>query len=133
MKSIEPWLKTKRPSEDGREYRRSPADRKKLDGLYERIFCACGTTSCPSYWWNPEEYLGHAALLHANQLNSDSRDDFTEERLQALTEDFKRLYRCRTIKNCTIICPQNLNPADAIHKMMTKHMLSEPMERVESL
>ncbi|EOX92142.1 Succinate dehydrogenase 2-3 [Theobroma cacao] len=132
-RSIEPWLKTERPPEDGREYRQSPADRKKLDGLYECIFCACCTTSCTSYWWNPEEYPGPAALLHAYRWISESRDDFTEERLQALTEDFKRLYRCRTIKNCTANCPKNLSPAGAIHKMKTKHMFSEPMEKVESL
>ncbi|XVF15169.1 hypothetical protein REPUB_Repub09cG0127100 [Reevesia pubescens] len=74
-----------RPPEDGREYRQSPADRKKLDGLYECILCACCTTSCPSYWWNPEEFLGPAALLHSFRWISDSRDDFTEEMLQALT------------------------------------------------
>ncbi|KAI9165515.1 hypothetical protein LWI28_015488 [Acer negundo] len=70
-KSIEPWLKIKKPLEDGREYRQSPTDRKKLDGLYECILCACCSTSCPSYWWNPEEFLGPAALLHAYRWISD--------------------------------------------------------------
>ncbi|KAL5751525.1 hypothetical protein ACOSQ2_022032 [Xanthoceras sorbifolium] len=132
-KSIEPWLKTKKPPEDGGEYRQSPADRKKLDGLYECILCACCSTSCPSYWWNPEEFLGPAALLHAYRWISDSRDEFTDERLQALTEDQKKLYRCRTIKNCTATCPKSLDPANAIHKMKTKHLLSQPMEMTESM
>ncbi|EEF28073.1 succinate dehydrogenase [ubiquinone] iron-sulfur subunit 3, mitochondrial [Ricinus communis] len=130
-RSIEPWLKTRKKPEDGREYRQSPADRKKLDGLYECILCACCSASCPSYWWNPEEFLGPAPLIHAYRWISDSRDDFTDERLQALTEDQKRLYRCRTIKNCTATCPKSLNPADAIHKMKTKHLLSQPVEELE--
>ncbi|CAL9001459.1 unnamed protein product [Prunus brigantina] len=130
-KLIEPWLKTTKPPKDGREYRQSPSDRKKLDGLYECILCACCTTSCPSYWWNPEEFLGPAALLHAYRWIADSRDEFTEQRLQALTEDNTRLYRCRTIKNCTANCPKSLNPADAISKMKTRHLLSQTVERVE--
>ncbi|KVH97463.1 2Fe-2S ferredoxin, iron-sulfur binding site-containing protein, partial [Cynara cardunculus var. scolymus] len=97
---IEPWLKTKKGPPDGREYRQTPAERKKLDGLYECILCACCSTSCPSYWWNPED-----------------RDDYTEERLEALTENDKRLYRCRIIKNCTATCPKSLNPALAIRQM----------------
>ncbi|GAY59574.1 hypothetical protein CUMW_195460 [Citrus unshiu] len=131
-KSIEPWLKTNMVPKDGREYGQSPADRKKLDGLYECILCACCTTSCPSYWWNPEEYLGPAALLHAYRWICDSRDELTEERLQALTEDERKLYRCRAIKNCTATS-KGLDPADAIHKMKTKHMVSQPMEMVESM
>ncbi|MBA0562752.1 hypothetical protein Golob_007775, partial [Gossypium lobatum] len=119
----------KRAPEEGREYRRSPAERKKLDGLYECILCACCSTSCPSYWWNPEEFLGPAPLLHAFRWISDSRDGFTQERLQALTEDHKRLYRCRTIKNCAAACPKSLNPADAIHKMKTKHVISQVVEK----
>ncbi|XP_068641182.1 succinate dehydrogenase [ubiquinone] iron-sulfur subunit 3, mitochondrial-like [Aristolochia californica] len=121
-KSIEPWLKTNKAPEDGREYRQSPEDRKKLDGLYECILCACCSASCPSYWWNSEEFLGPAALLHACRWVSDSRDDFTEERLQALTEDKKKLYRCRTIENCRVTCPKSLNPARAINTMRTKHL-----------
>ncbi|KAM0047849.1 putative succinate dehydrogenase (quinone) [Helianthus debilis subsp. tardiflorus] len=116
-KSIEPWLKTKKPPPDGKEYLQTPSDRKKLDGLYECILCACCSTSCPSYWWNPEEFDGPAALLHAHRWISDSRDDYTEERLHALTENDKRLYRCRTIKNCTAACPKSLNPASAIRQM----------------
>lgn len=132
-RSIEPWLKTKKPPKDGKEYRQSPAERKRLDGLYECILCACCSTSCPSYWWNPEEFLGPAALLHAYRWVSDSRDDFTVERLQALTDDEKRLYRCRTIKNCTATCPKSLNPASAINRMKNKHLVSMPVEKAESM
>ncbi|TXG60693.1 hypothetical protein EZV62_015266 [Acer yangbiense] len=124
-RSIEPWLKTKKPPKDGREYRQSPTDRKKLDGLYECIVCACCSTSCLSYWWNPEEFLRPVALLHAYRWISDSRDKFTDERLQAMTDDHKKLYRCRTIKNCTAACPKSLDPAKAIQKMKTKHLLSQ--------
>ncbi|XP_050385459.1 succinate dehydrogenase [ubiquinone] iron-sulfur subunit 3, mitochondrial [Argentina anserina] len=131
-KSIEPWLKTKRPPEVGREYKQSPADRKKLNGLYECIFCACCSSSCPSYWWNPEEFLGPAALLHTYRWIVDSRDEFTEERLQALTENEQRLYRCHIIKNCTATCPKSLDPANAIQKLKTMHMYSRPVEVAES-
>lgn len=116
-KSIEPWLKAKKQPEGGKEFLQSPADRKRLDGLYECILCACCNTACPSYWWNPEEFLGPAPLLHAFRWISDSRDDFTRERLQSLTEDDKKLYRCRTIRNCTATCPKSLDPAGAIAKM----------------
>lgn len=124
-RSIEPWLKTKKPPppEDGREYRQSPSDRKKLDGLYECILCACCSTACPAYWWNPEEFKGPAALLQAYRWISDSRDEYTEERLQALTEDERKLYSCRTIRNCTAVCPKSLDPAKAITMMRTAHML----------
>ncbi|CAH9088814.1 unnamed protein product [Cuscuta epithymum] len=121
-KSIEPWLKMRRPPRNGKEYKQTPEERKRLDGLYECILCACCSTSCPSYWWNPEQFLGPAALLHAFRWISDSRDDFGDERLQALTEDQKRLYRCRTIKNCMACCPKSLNPANAIHKMKAAHL-----------
>ncbi|PKI61194.1 hypothetical protein CRG98_018425 [Punica granatum] len=131
-KSIEPWLKTQHQPKDGREYRQTPAERKRLDGLYECILCACCSSSCPPYWWNPEEYLGPAALLHAYRWISDSRDEFTNERLQALTEDQKRLYRCRTIQNCTRTCPKSLDPANAINKMKTRHLVSKPVEKLES-
>ncbi|XP_051117170.1 succinate dehydrogenase [ubiquinone] iron-sulfur subunit 3, mitochondrial [Andrographis paniculata] len=124
-KSIEPWLKTSKPSPDMREYRQTIAERKRLDGLYECILCACCTTSCPSYWWNPEEFLGPAALLHAYRWISDSRDDYTEERLQAITEDDTKLYRCRTIRNCTATCPKSLDPASAINRMKTVHLLAK--------
>jgi len=108
-KSVEPWLKTKRrPPEPGGEHPQSPAQRKKLDGLYECILCACCSTACPSYWWNSEAFLGPAALLHAYRWVSDSRDDYGRERVQALPEGWDKLYRCRMIKSCTATCPKSL-------------------------
>eukprot|EP01018_Ginkgo_biloba_P009527 Gb_26249 [translate_table: standard] len=112
-KSIEPWLKKKTPPPNGKENLQSKQDRAKLDGMYECILCACCSTSCPSYWWNPEKYLGPAALLHANRWISDSRDEYTKERLDAICDEFK-LYRCHTIMNCTRACPKGLNPAKQI-------------------
>ncbi|XP_009759365.1 succinate dehydrogenase [ubiquinone] iron-sulfur subunit 3, mitochondrial [Nicotiana sylvestris] len=131
-KSIEPWLKTRKPPPDGREYWQTPEDRKKIDGLYECILCACCSASCPSYWWNPEEFLGPAALLHAYRWISDSRDDFANERLQAITENQGRLYRCRTIKNCAACCPKSLSPANAINKMKIRHLSDKPVEHLEA-
>jgi len=110
--SIEPWLKTESPAPD-RERLQSVEDRKKLDGLWECILCFCCTTSCPSYWWNSDRYLGPATLLQAYRWIADSRDEHTGERLDALEDPF-RLYRCHTIMNCTKTCPKNLNPAKAI-------------------
>ena len=110
--SIMPWLETKtdRPKE---EWRQSIEDRKKLDGLYECVMCASCSTSCPSYWWNGDKYLGPAALLHAYRWIIDSRDEATSERLEDLQDPFK-LYRCHTIMNCTKTCPKGLNPAKSI-------------------
>lgn len=96
----------------------SPADRAKLDGLYECILCACCTSSCPSYWWNPDKYIGPAGLLHAYRFITDSRDTETEERLDALKDPYSA-FRCRTIMNCTHVCPKGLNPAEAIRKIRT--------------
>ncbi len=110
--SVEPWLKTETP-EPQKEWRQTPEDREKLDGLYECILCACCSTSCPSYWWNQEKYLGPAALLHAYRWIIDSRDEATGERLDDLEDPFK-LYRCHTIMNCAQVCPKGLNPAKAI-------------------
>ncbi len=110
--SVEPWLKTSTPPPT-RERRQSPEDRARLDGLYECILCACCSTSCPSYWWNGDRYLGPAALLQAYRWIADSRDEATNERLEALEDPFK-LYRCHTILNCTNSCPKGLNPARAI-------------------
>ncbi|GFZ19089.1 succinate dehydrogenase 2-1 [Actinidia rufa] len=113
-KSIEPWLKRKSPApEQGKEIPQSKKDRAKLDGMYECILCACCSTSCPSYWWNPESYLGPAALLHANRWIMDSRDEYTKERLDAICDEFK-LYRCHTILNCARACPKGLNPGKQI-------------------
>ncbi len=110
--AVEPWLQSSTPAPE-RERRQSVEERKKLDGLYECILCACCSTSCPSYWWNPDRYLGPAALLNAWRWITDSRDDATEKRLESLDDPFK-LYRCHTIMNCTDACPKGLNPARAI-------------------
>ena len=110
--SIEPWLKTESPEPTG-ERLQSPEERKQLDGLWECILCFCCSTSCPSYWWNGERFLGPAVLLQAYRWIADSRDEHTGERLDNLEDPF-RLYRCHTIMNCTNTCPKGLNPAKAI-------------------
>ncbi len=110
--SIEPWMQTQ-SAPPSKERLQSPEDREKLDGLYECILCFCCTTSCPSYWWNPERYLGPAILLQAYRWIADSRDEMTGERLDNLEDPFK-LYRCHTIMNCAKTCPKGLNPAKAI-------------------
>lgn len=111
--SIKPWLQTQTPPPPDRERPQSPEERAKLDGLYECILCFCCTTSCPSYWWNGDRYLGPAVLLQAYRWLADSRDEMAGERLDALQDPF-RLYRCHTIMNCTKTCPKGLNPAKAI-------------------
>ncbi len=111
--SIKPWIQTQTPPPPDRERLQSPEERKELDGLYECILCACCSTSCPSYWWNSERYLGPAILLQAYRWIADSRDEYTGERLDDLEDPF-RLYRCHTIMNCTKTCPKGLNPAKAI-------------------
>lgn len=116
---IEPWIKTKDNPPPDRERLQSQGDRAKLDGMWECILCFCCTTSCPSYWWNPEKYLGPATLLAANRWVEDSRDDHAGERLDALEDSF-RLYRCHTIMNCTTVCPKGLNPAKAIANLKGK-------------
>jgi succinate dehydrogenase iron-sulfur subunit len=116
--SIEPWLHTKTPTPE-KEWKQSHEDRAKLDGLYECILCACCSTSCPSYWWNPERYLGPAVLLQAQRWIQDSRDESTGERLDQLEDPF-RLYRCHTILNCSKACPKSLNPAEAIASLKKK-------------
>ena len=115
--SIEPWLKTSEKPE--REIKQSPEERKELDGLYECIMCFCCSTSCPSYWWNGDKYLGPAVLLQAWRWIADSSDEATQERLDSLEDSFK-LYRCHTIMNCTKTCPKGLNPAKAIAKIKKK-------------
>ncbi|HEX2115085.1 MAG TPA: succinate dehydrogenase iron-sulfur subunit, partial [Alphaproteobacteria bacterium] len=109
---IEPWLKSDTPPPD-RERLQTPEDRAKLDGMWECILCFCCTTSCPSYWWNGDRYLGPAVLLQAYRWIADTRDERTGDRLDALEDPF-RLYRCHTIMNCTKTCPKGLNPAKAI-------------------
>ncbi len=110
--SVKPYLQTITPAPE-KEWRQSPADRAKLDGLYECILCACCSTSCPSYWWNGDRYLGPAVLLQAYRWISDSRDEAKGERLDHVEDPF-RLYRCHTIMNCAKACPKSLNPAKAI-------------------
>jgi succinate dehydrogenase / fumarate reductase iron-sulfur subunit len=111
--SIRPWIRTQSPAPPDKERLQSPEDREKLDGLYECILCACCSTSCPSYWWNGDRYLGPAVLLQAYRWLADSRDEHTGERLDDLEDPFK-LYRCHTIMNCAQTCPKGLNPAKAI-------------------
>ncbi len=121
LASIEPWLKNDSPAPE-RERLQSPEERAKLDGLWECILCFSCTTSCPSYWWNGERYLGPAVLLQAYRWIVDSRDEATGERLDQLEDPF-RLYRCHTIMNCTKTCPKGLNPAKAIAEI--KKMMVE--------
>jgi len=111
-RTVKPWLINKDP-EPEIERLQSPEERARLDGLYECVLCACCTTACPSFWWNPDRFLGPAALLQANRFLNDSRDQATGERLDDLDDPF-RLFRCHTIMNCTDVCPKGLNPAKAI-------------------
>lgn len=116
---IKPWLTTK-STPPAQERLQTKVDRDKLDGLYDCVLCACCSTSCPSYWWNSDKYLGPAVLLQAYRWLADSRDEATDERLAQLDDTFK-LYRCHTIMNCTDTCPKGLNPAKAIAE--TKKLL----------
>ncbi|EDL47503.1 iron-sulfur subunit of succinate dehydrogenase, putative [Plasmodium vivax] len=126
-KSIDPWLKRKTKKEKGqKEFYQSIEDRKKLDGLYECIMCASCSTSCPSYWWNPEYYLGPATLMQAYRWIVDSRDEYTKERLMEVNDTMK-LYRCHGIMNCTLCCPKGLDPAKAIRNM--KELVQEKFSK----
>ncbi|MBB3764329.1 succinate dehydrogenase iron-sulfur subunit [Sphingomicrobium lutaoense] len=120
--SVQPWLQSATPEPSGRERLQAPEDRAKLDGLYECILCACCSTSCPSYWWNSDRFLGPAALLAAYRWLADSRDEATGDRLDYLNDAY-RLYRCHTIMNCANACPKGLNPAKAIAE--TKKLIAE--------
>ncbi len=115
--SVKPYLINDDPAPET-ERLQSPKDREELDGLYECILCACCSTACPSFWWNPDKYVGPAGLLQAYRFIADSRDQATAARLDDL-EDPYRLFRCHTIMNCTDVCPKNLNPALAISKIKT--------------
>ena len=122
--SIKPYVIDNDPPPE-KERLQSPEDREKLNGLYECILCACCTTACPSFWWNPDKFVGPAGLLMAYRFLADSRDQATSERLDNL-EDPYRLFRCRTIMNCVDVCPKGLNPARAIGKikeMMVRRMV----------
>ncbi len=123
--SIKPFLQAKAPA-NGLEHIQSEQDRQKMDGLYECILCACCTTSCPSWWWNPDKFVGPAGLLWACRFIVDTRDQKQEERLADL-EGLYRLFRCRGIMNCAVVCPKGLNPTKAIatiHKTMINAKLS---------
>jgi succinate dehydrogenase / fumarate reductase iron-sulfur subunit len=123
--SIKPWLTTDSPA-PATERLQSIEERAQLDGLYECVLCACCSTSCPSYWWNSDKYLGPAVLLQAYRWLADNRDDNTKERLDQLDDSFK-LYRCHTIMNCTDTCPKGLNPAKAIGEIK-KLLVRRPQE-----
>ena len=120
--SIQPWLETRTPPPPDRERLQSREDQEKIDLPSACILCACCSTACPSYWWNPDRYLGPAALLQAYRWIVDSRDEHTGERLDALEDPF-RLYRCHTILNCTEACPKDLNPGKAIAQI--KKLIAE--------
>ncbi len=118
----EPYLQTS-GQDPVKERLQSPEERAALDGLYECILCACCTSSCPSYWWNPDKFMGPAALLNAYRFVADSRDTKTSKRLEGLKDPYS-VFRCRTIMNCASVCPKGLNPTEAIGKLRKK-MLEE--------
>jgi len=123
-RAVKPWLINNDP-EPEIERLQAPEDRDKLDGLYECILCACCSTACPSFWWNPERFLGPAALLQAWRFLADTRDQATGERLDDLEDPYK-LFRCHSIMNCVEVCPKGLNPTKAIghiKQMLTKRVL----------
>ena len=125
--SVEPWLKSNSESPEGEERYQTKEDQEKIDKPSACILCACCSTSCPSYWWNSDEYLGPAALLASYRWLQDSRDDAKEERLKDLN-DSSKLYRCHTIMNCSLSCPKDLNPGQAISeikKMIATHDFDE--------
>ena len=116
-KEIKPWLVNS--NKNKKEYTQSIEERKKLDGMYECILCACCSTSCPSYWWNSDQYLGPAVLMQAYRWIEDSRDENTKERMEYV-DDAMKLYRCKSIMNCSNTCPKGLNPGQAIGKLKKK-------------
>lgn len=117
-RAVKPWLIRKDESID-QEYKQTPQQRERLDGFYECILCACCSTACPSFWWNPDKFLGPAALLQAWRFIADSRDQDTDNRLEFLNDSFK-LFRCHTIANCVQVCPKDLNPTHAISNIKKK-------------
>ena len=123
-RSVKPWLTVHGPKPET-EYLQTPEQRDRLDGLYECILCGACSTSCPSFWWNPDKFRGPAALLQAWRFLADSRDEATAERLEEL-EGAYRLFRCHSIMNCVDVCPKGLNPTKAIgniKKLMLKHLV----------
>ena len=121
--SIKPYLNNETPPPE-KERLQSPEQREELDGLYECILCACCSTSCPSFWWNPDKFLGPAALLQSWRFIADTRDEATEERLDDLEDAFS-LYRCHGIMNCVSVCPKGLNPTEAISNIRNKLLTRE--------
>ncbi len=119
---VEPYLQNSGP-QPAKEYLQTPAERSKLDGLYECIMCGCCTSACPSHWWNPDKFAGPAALLQAARFIQDSRDDAKPKRLAQLNDKYK-LFRCRSIMNCADVCPKGLNPTQAISSIRDE-MLKE--------
>jgi succinate dehydrogenase / fumarate reductase iron-sulfur subunit len=119
FEKVKPFLLNDTPA-PAIERLQSPEDRAKLDGLYECILCACCSTSCPSFWWNPDKFIGPAGLLQAYRFLADSRDLATEERLEGLEDPFS-VFRCRGVMNCVAVCPKGLNPTKAIGHI--RHML----------
>lgn len=120
---VEPYLQNDTVA-PARERLQSPEERDKLDGLYECILCACCTSSCPSFWWNPEKFIGPAGLLQARRFLADSRDTATESRLEKLQDPFS-VFRCRTIMNCANVCPKGLNPTRAIENIRNQMLRDE--------
>jgi succinate dehydrogenase / fumarate reductase iron-sulfur subunit len=118
LEKVKPYLITKDKAPK-QERKQSPEEREKLDGLYECILCGCCSTACPSFWWNPDKFLGPAALLQSWRFIADSRDQATEERLDDLDDAFS-LYRCHGIMNCVPVCPKGLNPTEAISNIRKK-------------
>jgi len=116
FEKVKPWLQPEEGPAPAKERLQSPEDRAKLDGLYECILCACCTTSCPSFWWNPDKFVGPAGLLQAYRFLADSRDAGTDQRLEDLQDPFS-VFRCRGIMNCVNVCPKGLNPTKAIGKI----------------
>ena len=116
--SLEPWIKTSTATPPDRERLQSKEERAQLDGLYECILCACCSTSCPSFWWNPDRFVGPAGLLQAYRFLADSRDTATEDRLAKLDDPFS-VFRCHGIQNCVNVCPKGLNPTKAIGHIRT--------------
>ena len=125
---IKPFLQNDTPPPN-QERLQSPNDRDKLDGLYECILCACCSTSCPSFWWNPDKFVGPAALLQAYRFIADTRDTRTEERLESLSDPFS-VYRCHGIMNCVSVCPKGLNPNKAIGEIKSM-LLTNKRHEVE--
>ena len=121
-KAVKPWLIVDEEPEPESERKQSIEDREKLDGLYECILCGCCSAACPSYWWNPDKFMGPAALLQASRFIQDTRDQAKSERLEQLDDAYK-LFRCHTIMNCVQVCPKGLNPTKAIGQIK-KEMLN---------